>query len=214
MADCTAGKHGDHNAYMVDDCRCPEARESYRLYRKQLREDRRPAALVDKTGTVRRLQALAAIGWSPHDLAERLDCRYTQVQQLRGSERPRVQRQIAEKVAAIYEELQGTPGGNEKARAWAEKLGWAAPLAWDDDAIDNPAAQPERDEPVQQRGVDLAEVRFLESCRESREQIAKQLGVRLESIERAEFRAAERARDTVPVWVPAHQMGDAHALAR
>jgi hypothetical protein len=198
MADCAATQHGDHNAYMVNSCRCPEARESYRLYRKQLREDRRLAALVDNTGTRRRLQALAAIGWSPRDLAERLGCEYTQVQHLRGPQYPRVTRSNAEKVAAVYEELQGTPGPSQHSRNWAEKFGWAPPQAWDDAAIDDPAAEPEGVGHTSSLGrVHLEDVQHLERFGVSRYEIARRMNVAPEAIERAEYRAQARARAAV-----------------
>src|SRR5690606_25764514 len=42
-----------------------------------------------------------------------------------------------------YERLSGTPGPSDKVRVWAEKLGWAPPLAWEGLNIDDPNAQPQ-----------------------------------------------------------------------
>lgn len=213
---CTAGRHGTEAAYR-QGCRCPEAREDRRIRAKRRRDGVHPErhAYLPVAGTQRRLRALAAIGWPVKELAPMIGTSPRQMDHYRCGRKPRIHREAAKQIADLYERLSATPGPSELSRTRAKAAGWAPPLAWDDDAIDDPAAQPvEAGEPSPRGGVDLDEVRFLESCRESREQIAKQLGVALESIERAEFRAAERARDTVPVWVPAHERGDTHAMAR
>jgi transcriptional regulator with XRE-family HTH domain len=224
MADCTAAKHGDENAYTNHGCTCHEAREDRRIKEKRRREGRHVSPYVDVTGTSRRLQALAALGWSREALAEELGCSPQLVERHRTGRLQRLHVDVARRYADLYERLQGTPGPSTITRAHAARAGWAPPLLWDDRNIDDPAAQPERDEPAPRRGLDLGEVRFLESCRESREQIAKRMGVGLVSLERAEFRAAERARAAVDrarqaanapaQWTPVPTLGDDHAMAR
>jgi hypothetical protein len=220
MSDCTAEKHGNESAYR-QGCRCQSALDDRRTRQKLRDAGLAKPAYTDPTGTARRLQALAALGWAGPDLAARLDAPDATVMQARSGKWQQVRADFAEKVHRVYEELQGTPGGNERTRAWAEKSGFAPPLLWHDRNIDDPAAEPERDRPAPQRGVDLAEVRFLESCSESRDEIAKQMGVQVSAIERAEYRAQARVRDAlaapagVPAeWVAAREMGDHHAMAR
>jgi DNA-binding NarL/FixJ family response regulator len=124
-------------------CRCPEAREAYRLYRKRGREGRGVPQVINSLGTARRLQALAAIGWSCPDLAVELGYgSYAAVSYLQRRDRPTVLRSIAERVAAVYDRLSMTPGASVRAVRTAARNGWAPPLAWDDDEIDLPQAKP------------------------------------------------------------------------
>jgi hypothetical protein len=103
---------------------------------------------VDGTGTMRRLQALMALGWPKTVLARRLG-----TDQLFGvhlAARP-VTVAKARAVRALYDELWNTapPARTARertaalrARRFAERRGWLGPVAWDDDVIDDPAAGP------------------------------------------------------------------------
>lgn len=107
------------------------------------------AATVDATGTQRRIQALVAIGWSQQRLAERIGM-------LRGNfgktmRSSGVQARTARAVKALYEELWDCPPPEvewrdkisaNRSRGYAAEHGWVPPLAWDDESIDDPAAQP------------------------------------------------------------------------
>jgi hypothetical protein len=95
---------------------------------------------VDATGTRRRIQALAAIGWSMGEQSRRLGWHESMAHSL--TKRRWVIPGTAAKVAALYDELSMTPGTNLRARNEAARKGWAVPLAWDDDEIDDPAARP------------------------------------------------------------------------
>lgn len=138
---CHTKRHDTNGAYRRG-CRCPQAREAYRLYRKRRREGRSTPQLVNSLGTARRLQALAAIGWSAAKLATELGwdshCTVSNLQQRR---RAKVTLATATLVADVYERLSMTPGGSKRARLFAARKGWPAPLAWDDD-IDEPTARP------------------------------------------------------------------------
>jgi hypothetical protein len=104
---------------------------------------------VDSTGTRRRLQALACLGWSLSRLADEsgLDR-----QVLDGALRGRaVTAGHVRAVVALYERLwdQPAPATDHRSRISvartanrARREGWAPPAAWDDDAIDDPAAVP------------------------------------------------------------------------
>jgi hypothetical protein len=150
--DCVAHNHGDYAAYRRR-CRCPEAREDDRLYSKRLREGRAQPRRIPRHGTIRRLQALAAIGWRWTDMAAHLDTgTWQSVQNLAIRERgTAVTVTTAARVDNLYRRLAGTPGPSETTRRRAAAKGWAPPLAWDDD-IDDPAATPWTDP-----GVDVVD---------------------------------------------------------
>ena len=101
------------------------------------------AVRIDGTGTTRRLQALVAIGHSQHDVCQRLGWSDTNGSRLFIGSQKRVHVSTARKVAAIYDVMAMTPGTSQRARTHARQRGWAPPLAWDDDLIDNPAATPD-----------------------------------------------------------------------
>lgn len=139
---CTARRHGTPTAYRDDHCRCPEARTAIALekaaYRKRLYLQGK--SLIDRTGTLRRVQALMAMGWACRDIAARIG--YARPDDLLRPGRP-ILRETAERVARLYEELCMTPGPSVRARAIAARRGYAPPLAWDDDTIDDPNALPD-----------------------------------------------------------------------
>jgi len=103
-----------------------------------VRLDLAGGTLVDATGTWRRLQALVAIGWPQQELAKRL------YQSSRGLQfrKTRVELRTAEKVKALYAELQDTSGYSARARNDAVRKGWLHPGWWDEETIDDPAYRP------------------------------------------------------------------------
>lgn len=97
-----------------------------------------PAAYIDSRGTVRRLQALAAVGWSLTMLAHRLAVDETTLQ--RGIRRAKVTATTARAVVALYDELWNVcpPAPTAHAAAIVKRTkrnaaaaGWVPPLAWD-----------------------------------------------------------------------------------
>lgn len=134
---CKATHHGTRPAYQ-HRCRCPHAIEAYRLYQKRQREGRLPNALIDNIGTARRLQALAAIGWTFNQLGTRLAMHPHNLPKL--VTRPVVHHTTAAKVATLYRELAGIPGPSAEARKRAAAKGWLSPIFWD--RIDDPDEQP------------------------------------------------------------------------
>jgi DNA-binding CsgD family transcriptional regulator len=110
-----------------------------------------PGARTDATGTRRRLQALQRIGWSQRTLAEELDTTQKVVGFIIRGYHSRVQASTAIRVRKLYDQLWSCPPVAStqqegyfiaRVRKNAEDRGWAPPMAWDDDEIDDPTAQP------------------------------------------------------------------------
>ncbi|WP_181312486.1 hypothetical protein [Nocardioides campestrisoli] len=114
-----------------------------REYRKRVYLQRGPM-LIDSIGTVRRLQALCALGWTGPQLGARLGVTPARVGHLVSGRWTQVHRDTAAKVAALYDELSMTVPQDPKVlrptqiriharqRRLAAAKGWAPPLAWDD----------------------------------------------------------------------------------
>lgn len=110
--------------------------------------DRGP--LVPAVGTVRRLQALAAIGWGSGAVGERIGLDPANVGRIRLGRQPTVYAATAAAVTSTYAKLScETPsaeGGRfrpELLRGTARRNRWAPPGCWDWDTIDDPDAIPE-----------------------------------------------------------------------
>jgi hypothetical protein len=153
--------------------------------------------VVPAAGTVRRLHALIAIGWPQCWLADQLPMKRSNfVVMLRGD---RVLAATAVRVRELYDRLwdqpppQGTPYQLKAVRAalaLAALQGWAPPWAWDDDAIDDPAAIPAGGLVIRgygehchdtERAADYAELR---SWGLTSEQAAGRLGVSTRTVAR------------------------------
>ncbi|MFE3487497.1 hypothetical protein [Streptomyces griseus] len=106
----------------------------------------RPAATggqyIDSTGTVRRVRALIALGYTLIDIAESANVAVARVQTLAAGY-PSLRRTVAERITNAYQELSETSGTNTRAKNRARTNGWAPPATWDDDTIDDPLAHPE-----------------------------------------------------------------------
>lgn len=137
---CTAPRHGTASAYVRYRCRCDDAREDWRLYKKRRREGRQPPLRINSLGAARRIRALCAIGWPQVALAEQLGWSKDRVWHVTIQSYPTVYASTAARIKALYDRLQGTPGPSDRTRKYANAQGWATPLAWDD--IDDPNAMP------------------------------------------------------------------------
>jgi hypothetical protein len=108
-------------------------------------------ARIDSTGTRRRLQAMACLGWSTGRIAAQAGVdRQALDQALAGGD---VTARTARAIAAVYGRLWGQQpapadrherGGITRTINRARRAGWPSPLAWDDETIDDPAARPDR----------------------------------------------------------------------
>lgn len=167
--DCTCPKarhdHGTNRAYVADRCRCFYCQRANSRWQKRKRHlqanPNRPAAFVPSIGVARRLQALAAVGWASGDLAPLLGTYDSDVMRWRRAERPMVTAAVHARVAALYDELWDKPPTGryiKKVINLARREGYAPPLAWDDDRLDDPTAQPftlEDETLIDQAAIDM-----------------------------------------------------------
>lgn len=148
---CTAPRHGDRNAYTTCGCRCADAKEDYRLYCKRRRMGLNKPRMTDATATRRKVEALAALGWSKRYVGKRIGMNPNSVHRI-GRKFPTVSVRVAEQVDKVYQELCMTVGPGPAVRGTAKAKGWVPPLAWDD--IDNDPAPAKALSDERQRGID------------------------------------------------------------
>lgn len=152
-----------------------------------------PGALVPDTGTVRRLRALMAIGWSGAKLAADLGWKPEQLNRVRAGRQRTVTAGTAIAVRDLYDRLWSVDGGYQRVRTLAALNGWALPMEWDD--IDDPDEVPSGRRQLfgQQRGKRLDRREQVEAwmddprpdwAKDTAEQVADRLGVRPRTIER------------------------------
>lgn len=97
------------------------------------------AGYVPAVGAVRRIQALVTMGWRYKDLNARCGIRTEKV----GDGTGLMFREHHEKIRKLYDELWDQQGPATKANVTkALNKGWHKPMAWDDDTIDDPNAEP------------------------------------------------------------------------
>lgn len=143
-------EHGTRAAYNLDKCRCAECAAANTRYMQNLRRRKAIARwntgnadiLADATGTRRRLQALVAMGWTRGALGAELGTAPGNVARWLGGRQATVQPSTDRKIRALYERLWATRGPSTQTAKEARRRGWAPPAAWDDDTIDDPAADP------------------------------------------------------------------------
>jgi hypothetical protein len=92
-------------------------------------------------GAARRAYALAAMGWPLAWLSRNLGVRPHNLSRM--LKQPRISYRYWVAIRDLYETHAHLPGPSASARDRARRLAWPPPLAWDDDLIDDPDAQPE-----------------------------------------------------------------------
>lgn len=109
---------------------------------------------VDATGSRRRIQALAVIGYSFERVASMVDgCGGFNLREIAYGHRTRVRFDNEQQIKAVYDRLTRTgkpytPSthherqGSARIVKRAKDSGWVSALAWEDGTIDDPAAQP------------------------------------------------------------------------
>jgi hypothetical protein len=98
---------------------------------------------VDPLGTQRRIQALAAIGYSSHDISQASGVYPSMIQDISAGKRKRIALKTAAAIEKVYGNLSARPIHGARAnwmRNMAKKNKWAPPMSWDD--IDNPDERP------------------------------------------------------------------------
>lgn len=175
-------------------CRCAPCKEGHRRYG-VLRELNPDRLTIDSTGTARRIQALAAIGWSYPLIAARLGVKTPRVGHLARQMHDRVTRTVHDQVATMYRELcmktppQGTRAERyavTRAKAAAAANQWAPPLAWDN--IDNPDDTPQGVGFTPGR-ADLDDWLFLVRAGENPTAAARRLNTTIPALDRRAYRA-------------------------
>ena len=159
-------------------------------------------ALIPNVGTRRRIEALQVMGWDLRRIGEHLGITFQGVKRLKDQQR--VSRDRADAIAKVYDRLCMVPGPSRRTRQIALANGWAPPLAWDDDTIDDPNARPFRGaraareevdevavaralsgEPVQLTYLErVAAVRALAALGHSDAEVAERLGVADRTVQR------------------------------
>lgn len=151
---------------------------------------------VAAAGTARRLRALMVMRWPAAELARRLGLPAQAVGDL-VADRPLATPETAAAVQALYDELWDRPRPCERTRSRALARGWAPPMAWDDDAIDDPEAVPQgvADDAASRRGRVTAMVEDSEELLGqgyTLAQAAGRLGVSASTLGRARLRRGLR----------------------
>jgi DNA-binding phage protein len=142
----------------------------------------RPGAYgtVSAVGTARRMQALAALGWSSRAIAIATGIPDSNVRRIRRHAIPTVSATTAAAVRSLYDHASMRPPTCPDLRLLnlARRNGWAPPLAWDDDlgphGIDNPDATPCL--PGDSQTDRLADALWLIDAGESPSRIAARVG--------------------------------------
>lgn len=133
-------KHGQtHTCYNTHGCRCVRCRRAKAkkraLYDRRYREMRGQDVWVPALGTVRRLRALAVIGWSIDEVASRAGLFHRSLLKVREGQRKEVRSSTWRAVRRVYAELENTPRADRAGkitRTLALAHGWLAPAWWDD----------------------------------------------------------------------------------
>ena len=151
-------------------------------------------AVVDVVGARRRLRALVAVGWTQQQLAEQLGMTPGNFWALMHKQ-PNITVARRRVVETLYDELWDAvlpdTVASRGARRYAAARGWAPPMAWDDDAIDDPAAAPEGAGAPRRMGkLPPAEDLLWLLENDTRQAVAQRFGVRPDAIEAALRRSA------------------------
>jgi hypothetical protein len=157
---------------------------------------------IDGTGTRRRLEALGALGWTVPTLAARSGLSRPTLHNCHSGTAVTVR--TARLLRELYDRMwnEVPPETNraerskvQRARIGAARRGWAPPMAWDDDSIDDPAAQPQgvAKPNLKRRLPSVDELAWLMDQGETQEAIAMRFKVHVKSLKSAQIRAHRKA---------------------
>lgn len=177
-------RHGTQSGYKDYRCRCGTCRlamaRAANVYKLRRAANGGRPLMVDKLGSVRRLQALMALGWPRRELARIAGYRGDAFALILNSSRRMVTIDTARRIDELFDRLSMTHGPSARTRQIAAERGWPPPLAWND--IDNPAEQPTgwhyvpADRADHLAGLDERQAGISAVCAE--------LGIRRDSVER------------------------------
>jgi hypothetical protein len=129
---------------------------------------------VPKTGTIRRLEALQAIGWPLALISETSGVNAEEIRHNRG---PWVQAVQASAIRDAYARVSDSRGPSSRTSIRAAKLGYLSPIHWDDDTIDDATVAPTEMPARQKRAEAIVEdVDFLIRTGSSLHEISERLG--------------------------------------
>lgn len=186
---CTADRHHDYNAARQYGCTCPTAHAAYmrygRMAKRRARASARPLT-TDPTGTARRIQALAAIGWSLRAIGKAAGMAHININAIAQNRRAFVRTDNADIIAAVYERLYLEDGPSKHQRHVARRHGWVGPEYWSDETIDDPTAEPSlgpADVEVDELAVELVAARIGKPLRpDDRSRVAGLTDAELETV--------------------------------
>lgn len=142
-------------------------------------EELASGAQIPALGTVRRLRALSANGYTLADIGARLGWKVQFVSFLHLGHSQMVTAKTARTVDDLFRELQMIPGTSAPTRSRARRRGWAPPLAWDEDTIDDPDAEPA---PTGEAEADFADlVADRRAVGRTDDEIAAEMGVSMDT---------------------------------
>lgn len=150
--------------------------------------------VVPAVGSRRRVQALMTRGWSQGAIAERVGCAVRTIWQLVTADQPGIVARHHLAICRVYDELwdqepsaenRWQRAGIVKVKLDARRKGYAPPLAWDDDTIDDSDATPDYGAPEPTAAERDATMRALYEQGMNDAQIGEAIG---------------RSRDTVRHW--------------
>jgi hypothetical protein len=146
-----------------------------------LQPKRRTGGMVPALGAMRRLHALAAMGWPVEWSAEKVGISYTAARDITSGRTKSVQEAHSEAIDLLYRKHAMRPGPSAMARAVARGKRWPTAAAWDD--IDDPGCTPDvgPEDPVNRTATAahrLNEITFLVDFNVAEQEIADRLGMR------------------------------------
>lgn len=138
---------GSIQHYLTKTPTCQPCRTAAATYRRQRRArlylTRTTTLETNPTGSIRRIQALVAIGHSMRTIDDHLGWAWGTTSRYLIANHKTTHRTTADRIATVYQQLcMTTPTGPyaNRNRKLAERKGWAPPLAWDN--IDDPNERP------------------------------------------------------------------------
>ena len=142
------------------------------------------AGYVPAAGSIRRLRGLVACGHTQRELANEIGWQETNLGTLIHGQRQFVSAATARLIADLSDRLHAVPGTSDRARRHAAALGWVATLAWDEDQLDNPHAQPDTGITSMRPAFVDRYLDVLAAGETHTEAIAKRMGITPKSLER------------------------------